>query len=452
MSHKLIVENATLITLDGNRPDVFNGWLAVDAQGRIAAIDEGETLEVAEKRIDAHGAFVAPGFVSGHSHLSSSASRGLGHEFSLYGWGDAMMRYTRHCDENDIYWVVLHGALDFLANGITTAYDFCDSRLPFIMEDGERPVYGKLRPISYGNEQIRAKADAGLRYINSIMINDQIGTDEEIEARFGESIAYAATLPRQDLNLGHAISGSVQWSDDPRTARREVAIMRRYGVLNQPHFLETLENIEFQRSKFGLYEEAGALGPDLIFGHFIHPTEEMKCKCAACGVAMMWQPMANGRLASGIAQVPDMIEKGMRVGLGLDDQSCTDVSDPWENMRMGIYLQRATHRDPKVMGVKQMLRLHTLGSAEALGIADRVGSLEVGKFADFLIVDPSTPDLGPIWDPIATYVLAVSLRNLKSVYVGGDCVNIEGVSQNPLSDQCRREVHSRLKRIACEAV
>lgn len=450
MAYKLIVENAALITLDPSRPACFNGWMAVGSDGRIEAIGEGRPVGSADERLDARGRFVAPGFVSGHSHLSTSGSRGLGANCSLYAWADHMTRYTRHCDADDIYWVTMHGALDFLSNGTTTAYDFCDSRLSFYMVEAREMAYGPFKPKEYGFEQIRGKVDAGMRFINSIMINDQIGTDAEISDRFGESIVFADSLERPDLHLSHAISGSVQWSSDPRTAHREVSIMRCYGVVNQPHFLETPENLEFQRSKFAWYEEAGALGPDLIFGHFIHPTEEMKCKCASCNVAMIWQPNANGRLGSGFADIPGMLAKGMRIGIGLDDQAASDISDPWQNMRMGLYMQRAHNQNPEILSVEQMLWLHTMGSANALGIGDRVGSLEVGKYADFLLVDPRAPDLGPVWSPIATYVLAVGPRNLKEVYVGGSCVSRDGISTNPLAARASHELHARLARIAAE--
>src|SRR3546814_6859313 len=103
---------------------------------------------------------------------------------------------------------------------------------------------------------------------------------------------------------------------------------------------------------------------------------------------MSWRPASDGRLASGVALVPEMLERGMKVGIGLDDQACTDVSDPWQNMRMGIAMQRARTKDPLSMMPERVLRLHTLGGAEILGVADRVGSLEVGKFADFVVVDP----------------------------------------------------------------
>ena len=162
---KRVVRNALLLTMSGAAP--FVGWLAVGADGRLIAVEPGEPpsdLGAAEV-IDAGGAFVAPGFVSAHSHLMTSGSRGLAMDLALYGWVDAMTRYTRHCDADDIYWCTLHGALDFLNNGITCAYDFTDTRLPLAMNaKGERLPVSPLKPLEYATAQIRAKVDAGLRF------------------------------------------------------------------------------------------------------------------------------------------------------------------------------------------------------------------------------------------------------------------------------------------------
>ena len=449
---RLLVRNALLITMAPGEDKPYVGWFTVDDLGKIIRIAAGEPPAGigAEAEIDAKRAFVAPGFISAHSHLSTSGSRGLGHDVPLYGWGQHMTRYVRHCDAEDIYWVVMHGALDFLDNGITTAYDFTDSRLPFAMIDGKRVQVGPFKPKQYAEAQFRAKVDAGIRFINSILLNDELGDDAEIDRRFAETYQFAESYPDSGQYLGTAISGSVQWSTTPATARREVALMRQYGIINQPHFLETAEQLELQRSKFAWYADAGALGPDLIFGHFVHPTSDMVTLAVRCGCAMCWQPTSNGRLASGVADIPRFVSEGMRVGVGLDDQSCTDISDPFQNMRMGLYIQRAHRQDAQAISVPQMLRLHTMGSAEALGIADRVGSLEPGKYADFLVVDPGAPDLGPLWDPVATYVLACGLRNLKAVYVGGWCVSRDGVSENPLAARASEELHARLGRIAAQ--
>lgn len=451
----LLVINARLITVPAGTDDPGyheRGWMLV-VDGLIAGIGPGDpptTVPADAEQLDVAGAFVAPGFISAHSHLFTSATRGLGVGETLYGWCDSMLGILGKAGPEEIYWTTLHGSLDFLAAGVTCAYDFTDPRIPWEpMVEGVRQEVGQLRPVEYQLRQIDAKLDAGLRFVNSIPMDDAVGSDEEVLARLGEVVDYLR-VNDPELALGAAITGSVQWSNRENAAELEVAAMDRFGIINQAHFLETREAVEHQRSKWALYRDAGALRPGMIFGHFIQTTPEIIAEAAASGAGMSWQPGSNGRLASGVAKVPDMLERGMTVGMGLDDQACTDVADPWQNMRMGMFMLRAETGDPASMMPETVLRLHTLGSAELLQIDDRVGSLEVGKFADFVVVDPSAPDVGPLWHPVRAYVLACSLRNLKQVYVGGRLVNDGGTSTNPLAVVAEAKVREVLLPIAAE--
>jgi len=447
----LLVVDARLITLaDGGSGYVERGWMQVD-DGRISAIGAGDAPDVPGAEVlDVAGAFVAPGFVSAHSHLFTSAARGLGVDATLYGWCDSMLGLMSHASPEDYYWASLHGSLDFIANGTTTAFDFTDPRIPWEpMVDGRKSGAGELRPIEQQLAQIDAKLHSGLRFINAASLDDAIGTDEEVLDRFGLMVEHCRSLD-QDRCLGAAIMGAVQWSPRPNAAELEVAAMRRYGVINEAHFLETREEVEQQRSRFARYRDAGALELGLIFGHFIQTTPGIIAEAAAGGARMSWQPASNGRLASGTADIVGIRAAGMPIGIGLDDQACTDVSDPWQNMRMGVYSVRAATGDPLSVLPEEVLRMATLGSAEVLGVDDRVGSLEVGKLADFLVVDPTKPDMGPLWHPVRNYVLSTSLRNLKRVYIGGELVSEEGVSTNPLAARAVEEVHRRMPAVAAE--
>lgn len=445
----LLVTNALLVTLAATEPEVVaGGWMLVDDAGLVASTGSGTPPAAGAVVLDVGGAFVAPGFVSSHSHLFTSGTRGLGVDQTLYGWCNSMLGFFNHATAEQMYWSTLHGALDFLGNGVTTAFDFTNTRLPWEpMVDGRRVGIGELRGLDYVTRQADAKADAGIRYVNAVGMDVVVGTDEEIFDRLGAAVAHDA-LADPALRLGSAILGAVQWSPRRDTAELEVEAMRRFGIINQAHFLETREEVDQQRAKFEWYSQAGALGPDLVFGHFIQTTDEIIDRAAEAGAGMSWQPASNGRLASGIADIPRMRARGMTIGVGLDDQACTDVSDPWQNMRIGIYQQRASTGDPNSMSPAEMLRLHTLGAAQVLGIDERVGSLEPGKFADFLVVDPRSPDIGPLWHPLDNYVLSCGLRNLREVYVGGQLVSRNGVSTNALATEASARIHEQLPALA----
>jgi len=451
----LLVRHATIVTVKAGE-DPYLGYLLVGADGRIAAVGPGDPPAgtAADRTLDVGGKFVGPGFVSAHSHLFMSPLRGLGVDGTLYGWLMAINRLNQYATPEDLYWFTLHGSLDYLRNGLTTAYDFTYSgslggglHSVGIGEKWEGPIPD---PEPYERTQFKAKIDAGIRFIDSVSLVP-LGSDAEVRARFERVLAYARGFGGNPRFLKMAISGWVQLAPAPDQAEREARFMRDYGLLNQAHFLESPERVEVQRQKFAWYRDAGALGPNFIFGHFIQTTPEIVRAAAASGASMCWQPTSNGRLASGVADVVAYRKAGMKVGMGLDDQSCTDISDPFQNMRIGLYAIRDLYKSAAALRVKDALYLHTMGSAEILHIDDQVGSLEKGKWADFLVVDPRAPDTGPIHDPIATYVLACGLRNLQQVYVAGELV-VDGLTFTHQNESAlRAQVDRRMKRLEAEA-
>lgn len=447
-SASLLITDALLIPVDPDLPEyIESGWLLIE-DGVVTGLGSGTPPRVDPSiaRLDADGRIVAPGFVSSHSHLFTSGLRGLASDETLYGWAGTVIGATRNASPDDIYWATFHGALDFLNAGVTTAFDFTDPREPWSdMVDGQRsePDPATLRPVEYILRQIDAKYDAGIRFVNATRPDSDIGTAEEILERFRPTVDYLTDLdPR--VALGAAVTGGVQWASNRDAASHEVMLMREFGIINQAHFLETAEALQHQLGKFEWYEEAGALGPDFIFGHFVHPTASVIERTARAGARMSWQATANGRLGSGVPPITELVEAGIEIGLGLDDQACADLADPWQNMRIAAYSVRGAQRDARAIKVRQVLHMQTLGSARILGVDDRVGSLTPGKYGDFVLVDPTAPDIGPLWNPVDAYVLACGLRNLRGVFVGGVPVS-DGM--RPLHPRARKAVAEiRLRR------
>lgn len=441
MTRRLLVTDALLVEVTDEPRVLPEGWLLAEdgvvvdtGTGRPPAAGPGTEV------LDAGGAFVGPGFVSSHSHLFTSVARGLGADETLYGWADAMYSVSAEADADDVYWAAAHGAFDSICSGVTTVFDFIDSRRPWVSmrDEAAEPA---LRPPAYVHRQVDAHADAGIRGVMAVKIEGVEASRDRAWGEFADAVAHIRAGDRRYL-LDAAVYGAAQWAHDEHLAVLEADAMRRFGIINQAHLLETREKIEAQWERFAWYERAGALGPDMIFGHFVHPTDRIVDACARTGCAVSWQPVANGRLASGTAMVAELRARGIRVGLGLDDQACSDVSDPWQNMRFGLYQHRASTRSTE-LSVGDVLRMQTLGAAEIIGVDDRVGSLEPGKFADFVVVDPRRPDLGPLRDPLASYVLSVGQRNLRSVYVGGERAADDGVATSALAEEASRQVHRR---------
>lgn len=441
MTRRLLVTDALLVDVTDQPRVRPEGWLLAD-DGVIVDTGVGRppVVDAETQVLDVAGAYVAPGFVSSHSHLFTSVARGLGADEPLYGWADAMYSVSIDADAEDVYWAAVHGAFDSLNSGVTTVFDFIDSRRPWVSMRGDA-TEPALRPPAYVHRQVDAHADAGIRGVMAVKIEGVDADRDQAWDDFADAVAHIRGGDRRYL-LDAAVYGAAQWARDEQLAVVEVEAMSHFGIVNQAHLLETREQIEAQWEKFAWYERAGALGSGMIFGHFVHPTDHIVDACAQAGCAVSWQPVANGRLGSGTADITRLRASGIRVGLGLDDQACSDLSDPWQNMRFGLYQHRASTRST-ALSVSDVLRMQTLGAAEIIGVDDRVGSLAPGRYADFVIVDPRQPDLGPLRDPLASYVLSVGQRNLRSVYVGGELVSRDGVATSPLAAEASRQAHRR---------
>jgi len=410
---KLLVRNAKLFTMASGQKDVFLGYLVVGTDGKISTVAAGDPPAAikAKETLDAHGHWVMPGFLSAHSHLWQAAFRGIAADQTLPGWLDGLYtRHARNAAAADYYWFTLEGALDHLEHGITAAYDFS---------------YGGPRSGLCGENlcdkaAFQAEIDSGILFVHGYS-PDSIGPDDTeamSRARLKEFLQWTAAQPRSSRFLSVMLNGITSFNETFRQATSEKALMDEFHVGNQSHYLEPPDTVEAERAKFKWFEDSGLLEPTLYFGHFVHPDDDILAKVAAAHAGMSWNPLSNGRLASGVPDIPRYLKMGIRVGMGVDGEASADLADPFENMRAGLYAIRDKYENATVMSPYQVLYLHTMGSADVMGVQDKLGSLEPGKFADLLVIDPSR--LGTVFDPYASLVLAASERDLESVYVGGE--------------------------------
>ncbi|WP_019634775.1 amidohydrolase family protein [Actinomadura atramentaria] len=382
---------------DGAEP--FDGHLVVGDDGRVVAAGPGAPPPGGGEVVDLGGRIVVPGFVSAHSHLWQSVHRGVADGCGTYAWIDRLhKRRGPAMTEETMYAATLHGGADLLRHGVTTVcnhtHDFgrgADGQWRAVFDLPQRTVYA----FSSTRWATAAERTEGIRRFRELTE----GVDD----------------PRV---LGYAVNTTGVL--DPAEMRKESALLREYGFAQHAHYLEDPSAADRQRAEWPLLLDGDRVGPDAVFAHFVHTTDEIVRTAGRLGAAMAWNPLSNGRLGSGVPDVAACRAAGMRVGLGLDGQASADVADPFQNMRTGLYLLRAAARDAAAMSAREVLRAHTLGAAEVLGVQADVGSLEPGKYADFAVLDPERPSTGPVGEDVYAHtVLALSAANISAVHVGG---------------------------------
>ncbi|OJJ77449.1 hypothetical protein ASPBRDRAFT_190756 [Aspergillus brasiliensis CBS 101740] len=284
----------------------------------------------------------------------------------------------------------MQGATSHLRKGITTAFNFTYSPM---FRDGLAD-----------RAQFTAALDSGIRFVHGFNVGALTPkwSQDQALARTQRFLKWASAFEKYRTLSGHYAE-----------------IMRRLNLHGHLHYLESPrpQDIAVEQFRWQWLKDAGLLNERLILGHFLHPTPSMLKEAAQAGVRMSWNPMSNGRLGSGIADIPEYLRYGLGIGLGVDGEASSDRCDPFENMRMGLYSIRGKYQDPSILTTREVLYMHTLGAAQTLGIADKVGSLEVGKQADIVLLDP--PVTWTLDDPVSTLVLSAGVENIHAVFVGG---------------------------------
>jgi 5-methylthioadenosine/S-adenosylhomocysteine deaminase len=196
------------------------------------------------------------------------------------------------------------------------------------------------------------------------------------------------------------------------------------------HVAETLSEISDIQQRYGKrpvahLESLGLLGPHLIADHAVHLDAREMNLAADRGVNVIHNPESNMKLASGIAPVPDLLARGVTVGLGTDGCASNNNLDLFTEMDMAAKVHKARAMDPTLMDAVTVLRMATIEGARALGLQDLIGSIETGKKADIIIVDTNKPHLTPMYNPFSHLVYAARGSDVTHGLINGRLVMAE---------------------------
>ncbi|MFF4011550.1 amidohydrolase family protein [Streptomyces sp. NPDC001717] len=366
--------------------------------GAIAAVGTALGTPPGARVLDASGKLVMPGFVDTHNHLWQAVIRGGCTDRDLFGWFQRCTDPQRgRLTPAALHSFVRLAALDAVQSGVTTLVDWVDIFSYDLIE-------------SY----VRALADTGLRFTYAMY---PPAPDGVLVGRVKKELV--DPVPLASFQVATHAARAAQ---DHNRAHWEVA--QELGVMLNSHVLERPE--QRAHDPIGVLTDIGALGPRLMINHAIHLTDAEIAAVAEHDVRAAHCPLSNMRLASGIMRLGDLGRRGVKVGLGLDGGT-NDSSDFHALMKTAIGLQRARTTEVGVFPqVDDVLRMATLGGAEVLGLADRVGSLTPGKRADLVVVNPAALNFAPRFDWVGQIVFNGRPENIDAVFVDGRALKLGG--------------------------
>jgi len=201
-------------------------------------------------------------------------------------------------------------------------------------------------------------------------------------------------------------------------------ISREFGCPLQTHLSETADEVREIMRRTGLrplnyLHSLGLADEGLIAVHAVHLDDEELDLLAEKGIKVVCAPESNMKLASGVARVPEMLKRGLAVGIGTDGCASNNNLDLFQEMDSAAKLYKVMEMDPVGMSAETVLKMASLWGARVLGLEDEVGTLEVGKKADIITLDMTNPHLVPLYNPFSTLVYSAGGSDVKDVVVNG---------------------------------
>ena len=401
------VKDAWIITQDPRRR-IIRGDVVIEGE-RIISVGEGYKGS-ADVEIDASGDIVMPGLINTHTHVAMSVMKGIADDMAFPDFLEKVFRTDSERTDRDIDIGTKIGCAEMIRSGTTTFVDL------------------------YYSEDVIAKAtaEAGIRGVLCWCV-----LDEELTTQKGNPLKNCKRFCESSRDMRKIIPGvGLQgvYVCGEETCRGAKELSDEKDIPLRFHLSETRGDVKDHKKKTGRrpaewLSDIGVLGKNSIAAHSAWLTMNEVRLMADAGMSVSSCPVSNMKLATGgVAPIPEFQKYGVNVTVGTDGSTTNNSLDMISEMKILGLLQKSSRWDPTVTKAQELLDFATVNAARAVGMQDSLGSVEVGKYADLVILDGKSPNIRPLLPEniISNVVYSSSPANVKTVICQGDTVLEEG--------------------------
>ena len=390
-----VMENATLVIADGKIKDILQA-------------DEDIHLKYqANKIIDAEGMLVMPGLINTHTHAAMTLFRGVADDLPLQTWlqDHIWPLEARFGNAESVALGTRLAIAEMIRSGTTTFSDM------YFFED----------------EVARAALDAGIRVIIGEGLLDFPTPSIKNPDEGSDYVEAMIKKWKGEEMVGFTVSPHSPYAVSGERIKSFRALAEKHEVPLHIHLSETKFEVEESQKKHQLspveyLDTLGVLDENVYAAHCVHLSEKDKDILAKRGVGVSHNPQSNMKLASGIAPVQDLLDRGVVVGLGTDGTASNNNLNMFEEMDVAAKLQKVFTLNAEAINAQTAVEMATINGAKLLGLEDKTGSLEIGKQADIIIIDLHQPQLVPLYHPYSHIVYAMNGSEVNTSIINGKVV------------------------------
>jgi 5-methylthioadenosine/S-adenosylhomocysteine deaminase len=402
----ILITGGTVVTMAG--PNIERGSVAI-RNGEIVDVGPSSSIDKkydAKTVIKAGGMAVTPGFVNAHTHVPMVLFRGIADDLDLMDWLQNFIfpAEAKNVDREFVKWGTRLAAAEMIRSGTTTFADMYYFESDIARETKAAGLRGVLGETLIDFPAPDNKTwDAGIQYMR-----------DYVKQWKGDRLVTPAVAPHAPFTV------SAEHLKQVRALATELGIPILIHVSETRNELQQVAERADGQTPGAYLESLGFLGDDVVAAHGVWLTEGELKTFAARKTGVAHCPESNQMLASGVAPIVEMIKAGVEVGLGTDGPAGSNNNlDMVEEMASAARLQKVTRNDPKAISAREVLRLGTIGGAQVLGLADKIGTLERGKRADVVIVDLQQSKVQPVYSVESAIVYAASGNSVVTTIVDG---------------------------------